>query len=161
MYTLDKQLEIEHFCLDNVAAMVEFLRVKYQIPDFDVRVKMDFSSRRNRSWGGRRNGKNFISLCLKNYLTMSEIGTKMNFVEYASFNDDIIIGGIYYTHWKKALSALIAHELAHAAQFSDVGGTIAAGNNYDSKDSRGHGIVWKKIYMGLRRNFVNFVEEFE
>lgn len=161
MYTLDKQLEIEHFCLDNVAAMVEFLRVKYQIPDFDVRVKMDFSSRRNRSWGGRRNGKNFISLSLKHYLTANENDLKMDFNEYSSFNGHGIIGGIFNKPWRNALLGLIAHELSHAAQFSDVGGTIAAGNNYDSKDSRGHGIVWKKIYMGLRLNFVNFVEEFE
>lgn len=158
MTTSEKQLEIEHFCLDTVTAMVEFLRVKYQIPDFDVRVKLDFSDRRNRSWGGRRNGRNFISLCLKNHLAASENSVKMNFVEYSTFNDDIIIGGIYYAHWKKALSALIGHELAHAAQFSAVGVNIAAGNNYDTKDAKGHGIVWKTIYSGLRSNFVNHID---
>lgn len=155
MTTSEKKLEIEHFCLDTVAAMRDFLRFKYMIPDFDVKVKLDFSDRRNRSWGGRRNGRNFISLCLKNHLSASENSVKMNFVEYATFNDDIIIGGIYYAHWKKAVSALIAHELAHAAQFSHVGASVAAGNNYDSNDSKGHGIVWKTIYASLRRVFVN------
>ena len=159
MTTLDKQLEIEHFCLNAIAEMVDFLRFKYDY-DFNVKVKLDFSNRRTRSWGGRRNGNNFISLSLKKYLTASENNRRVDFVEYATFNDHRTIGGIYYAHWKNALLGLIAHELAHAAQFSDVGVNVAAGNKYDSRDSRGHGVVWKKIYTGLRINFVNNVEPF-
>lgn len=146
--------EIEIFCLESVATMVDFIRVQYNNPDFDVKVRLDFSEYRTRSWGGRRNNRNFISLALNRFVYADK---PISFKEYSSFGYHPVIGDVNNVHWKKALLALIAHELAHAAQFSSVGTNVIAASNLTNKDQSGHGFVWKKIYQALRVNFVNDV----
>jgi len=152
-----KSREIEIFCLESVAKMTEYLRINYDNPDFDVRVRLDFSPYRTRSWGGQRNNRNFISLALNRYTIASLSDKPIDFKEYSSFSYHPIIGDVNNVHWKKALLALIAHELAHAAQFSDVGSNVVAASNLSNKDKSGHGFVWKKIYQSLRIYFVNTV----
>lgn len=110
-------------------------------------VKIDASPRRTRSWGGQRGRRPFISLAVRPHLN----GT---LVEYSSFRDDPEIGTVTGSV-EKALAALTVHELAHAIQYSGNKDAIA-GNSLEAKqDTGGHGVLWRKIYRALRKNFVN------
>lgn len=132
--------------------MVEHLRVKLDVPSWNPKLGISFSQHRRRSWGGIRHNRPFISMNLFGW-----IGFKRGeYREYASFKSDPVIGGIKNCTREQGLRGLVAHELAHAAQYSIITGIkgskcFAHGGSND----RGHGSLWKTIYRDLRVNFVN------
>ena len=146
---------VEVFALGTVNEMMRFIREEYNTPDFNVKVRLDFNPRRNRSWGGKRNGQNFISLAMTYLKTIQENHMAASFFEYASFANDPVIGSLHNVTWKKALAALIAHEIAHAAQYSEATTSVMAAHNLNNSHVPAHGLVWKIIYKTLRTKYVN------
>lgn len=147
---------VEIFALGTAQEMIRFVRAHYNAPDFNMKIRLDFSPRRTRSWGGRRNGVNFMSLALHRYAEAQKNHKAISFNEYSSFAYDKVIGSIFLVNWKHALAGLIAHELAHAVQFSDIQNTVAAAANLGQGEGRiAHGLVWKNIYRTLRETYVN------
>lgn len=134
--------------------MVPYIRNKLGDQKWFPKVTTSFSLRRTRSWGGVRNGKPFISLHLTNWLG-SLVGT---YHEYAQFRADPEIGEIDYCVRRQGIYALVAHELAHAAQWSLILGVTKGYNAeyaHGGLTDRGHGALWQEIYRDLRNNFVN------
>lgn len=148
--------EMRVFALESIRGILDYVRKEYNLPEFAVKVRLDFSPRRRCSWGGRRDGENFISLALYNHYDNKLRNFPASFKEYASFASDPIIGSVLYVDWKVALLALITHELSHAIQFSAIGENMIAANGLtQSEQAKPHGIIWKKIYRDLRIKFVN------
>ena len=141
--------------------MVSYVRVKYGCPNFDPIVQVTFAANRRFSRGGIRNGKAFFNIVAKRFLSAAQATGMMNEIEYKSFNNDPVIGGLYNVTWKKAAASLVAHELAHSVQY-DNGTKIGAKRVFgieeldDRNDIlRGHDWFWKRIYADLRIKFVN------
>lgn len=136
------------------AVMIPYIRSKLGDRKWFPKVTTSFSLYRTRSWGGVRDDKPFISLHLTNWLG-SLVGT---YHEYAQFKDDPEIGEIDYCERRQGIYALVAHELAHAAQWSLILG-VTKGYNVEyahgGLTDRGHGALWQEIYRDLRNNFVN------
>lgn len=108
-----------------------------------------------------RNGRSFINIVAKRFLSAAQGTGMMDEPEYKSFNLDSIIGGLYNITWKKALASLVAHELGHAVQYdkgTKVGAKRVLGvEELDDRNEilRGHDWFWKRIYGDLRTQFVN------
>ena len=70
-----------------------------------------------------------------------------------------MIGSLVNVHWKKSLSALVAHEIAHAIQFvaplQATDTLFASRHEVNCKELRGHKKLWRNIYKDLRIQFVN------
>lgn len=151
---------IVNFCKTTTETMTSYIREKYQVPKFTMKLTLDFSQRRTTSWGGIKKGSPFINLVLKRYVAYTSpecSDMKMSFDEYSNFNTDPVIGSISGT-WQTCLTALIAHEVAHAVQyFSRLDSSIKLPFTVkkDSKEEKGHGVLWKAIYSDLRIQFVN------
>ena len=143
---------LDQFVLNLSKQMIEFVRLEYNAPDFDVRIRCDYSPRRKCSWGGIRGGKNFISLALSKYQTAAQYNDPVTFNEYKHFAADPVIGTVT-ADWQKALAALIAHEMAHAVELGSIkqNAVSAHGLNQVGK----HGNLWKEIYRKFRLEFVN------
>lgn len=146
MYNLDS------FIFDLSKQMIEYIRVEYNAPNFDVRIRCDYSPHRKTSWGGIRNGKEFISLALNKYSIAAHYSDPVTFREYPSFADHSVIGSITGT-WQKALAALIAHEMAHAVELGSIKQNASAAHGITPFGK--HGALWKTIYRKLRIKFVN------
>jgi hypothetical protein len=149
------ELIVKSFAEQTIAKIVEYVRTTYS-PKFELETTLSFSDSRNRSWGGSRRGRPFISLSLCHYLPMSDSHT---FNEYKSFAASNVIGTVTGT-WQKCLTALIAHEIGHAVQHAvtsqNVREALAIGPN-DHADFKSHSDVWQRIYTDLRNKFVNDV----
>jgi hypothetical protein len=144
--------EIRSIIVDAFGEMVDHLRVKLDNPNWMPKLNISFSTHRRRSWGGVRNGRAFITMNV-----FSWVGFKRGtFHEYASFKHDPEIGGIDNCTRVKGLRCIVAHELAHAAQYSII---VGQGGDkcfaHGGFDDRGHGALWKQIYRDLRVNFCN------
>lgn len=146
---------IDKFVLETSAEMINFVRKEYGSPDFDVKVRCDHSPHRTRSWGGIRNGVNFISLALNKYSIKAHCNEPVTFFEYKSFSSDPVIGTLKEVYWKKALGALIAHEIAHAVTLGSIKQTAISAHGTDITEGGKHGLLWKKVYRKLRIIFVN------
>jgi hypothetical protein len=146
-----------------VAEMTKHIAEKYNGAGFVPMVRLDFGFHRTTSWGGtKRGGIPFVSLAVRKYLAGAvSSGMDWNFIEYKNFQNDPVIGSLKNVTWQEAVRCLVAHELAHAAQyFKPV--TIAAkaafgmsGMDGASKDAKGHNVLWRKIYSDLRITFIN------
>lgn len=150
---------ITSFVHHEVERQMEFIRKEYKAPKWEVKTKLAFEGKRTTSWGGNKRGVAYISLYLGKYVEfaskdfVSDAKHVANFKEYDSFKDDPVIGSIQGS-WQSCVAGWIAHELAHAIQYSFacesawkvIGVTLF---------SRGHGDFWKKIYKHLRENLVN------
>ena len=132
--------------------MVKHLRVRLDVPSWNPKLGISFSQHRRRSWGGVRRNSPFVSMNL-----FAWIGFRRGeFREYASFKHDPVIGGIKDCTREQGLRCLIAHELAHAAQYSIIVGIKGSKCfAHGGIDDRGHGALWKQIYRDLRVNFCN------
>ncbi len=144
---------IDQFVLNSVSEMIGYIREEYNTPEFDIKVRCDYSPHRRCSWGGRRNGVNFISLALNHYEKARVANTPITFNEYASFATNPVIGSVTKVEWSTALSALIAHEIAHAVSLGSIKEDVASAHG--SANTGKHGFLWKTIYRKLRVNFVN------
>ncbi len=146
-----------------VARMVEHAKTKYGIRgEFNLDVELKFNT--YKSWGGTHHGGvPFIQLGLLYYIPVIQTSGNYDFSEYPSFAFNKEIGSLGISHWTKALTALIAHEIAHAIQFSQtrlaVDVLFASNGVVKSSELRGHGKLWKGIYRDLRLQFVNNISE--
>ncbi len=143
---------LDKFVLTLAHRMIEYVRSEYNAPDFDVRIRCDYSTRRKCSWGGIRNGKNFISLALNGYHLASHYNDPVTFNEYKNFAADPVIGTVT-AKWQKALAALIAHEMAHAVELGSIKQNAVSAHGLTAIGK--HGSLWKEIYRKFRINFVN------
>lgn len=84
--------EMRVFALESIRGILDYVRKEYNLPEFAVKVRLDFSPRRRCSWGGRRDGENFISLALYKHYDNKLHNFPASFKEYASFASDPIIG---------------------------------------------------------------------
>lgn len=112
-------------------------------------VRISFSQHRNRSWGGRRHGRPFISLALRRFVGQD----KADFNEYPSFRHDSEIGSVQ-GNTIKAIKALVVHEMCHAIQYSAPAQAFATGGIV-TNDVKGHGTLWKTAYRLARNALVN------
>lgn len=112
-------------------------------------VRLSFSEHRNRSWGGRRNGRPFVSLALKRFVGKQDA----DFIEYPSFARDADIGTVH-GNTIKAVKALVVHEMCHAIQHTTPN-AIFANAGITTRDTRGHGNLWKSVYRLSRKALVN------
>lgn len=129
-----------------------FLKNGWVDSKWTVDVKTSFSGRRNRSWGGMKRGRSFISLALSGYMINSATKT---FPEYRSFAHDKEIG-TYVGSVANCLRALIIHEMCHAIQFT---GSAASAFKMKGEDTRGHGALWKTLYRQTRNTLLNYRNE--
>jgi hypothetical protein len=146
---------VDRFVLVTSAEMIDFIQKEYNAPDFDIKIRCDHSPRRTRSWGGIRRGVNFISLALNRYSIRMHYDEPMTFLEYPSFSNDPVIGTLSKVSWKKALSALIAHEISHAVTLGSLKQTAISAHGLDITEGGKHGLLWKNVYRKLRVLFVN------
>ena len=155
------QLEVDTFLRSTADEMVRYIRVKYDAPKFSPIIQTTYAPHRTTSRGGVRKGRAFINIVAKRFLAAAQGTGMMDELEYKSFNPSPVIGGMYNVTWKKALASLLAHELAHAAQYDSgtkVGAKRVLGvENLDDRNEilRGHDWFWKRIYADLRVQFVN------
>lgn len=133
--------------LETAEALDECLAVVRErwpaLGDFPLKVKLSFARSRTRSWGGWRDGKPFVSLCLDWLL---EMPLRREFREYASFADDPEIGS-FWGNWRECLRALVAHEVAHAV-CGALARTEQAAAWPDLRTAHGNG--WREVYRILR-----------
>lgn len=99
--------EMRVFALSSISSILAYVREEYNLPEFAVKVRLDFSPRRRCSWGGRRDGENFISLALYNHYDNKLRNFPASFKEYASFAYDPIIGSVLYVDWKVAFYLML------------------------------------------------------
>lgn len=147
---------VNNYAIQVSRIFTEFARERFNLPEtWTPVVRLDFNPRRKRSWGGRRivGGRGhpmvpFMSLVLSRYLG----GELTTFSEYKRFEKDPVIGTFEGKTWENALACLIAHEIAHAVQYTitdeelvkELGGR-----------KRGHGVFWQNIYAIFRKRFIN------
>ena len=155
-----------------VRAMTKFIREEFNVPDFAVNARYDFSSRRTRSRGGIKRapgGKimGYVSIQMNRYWRRDPFEA-VEYTEYSQIARHPTIGSRRMTA-RLAQDATIAHELAHAVEWYfqygcgleklKVAGDFAGGIQF-----RHHGRRWQYIYHVLREQFVNnsstFVETY-
>jgi|DEB0MinimDraft_6_1074348.scaffolds.fasta_scaffold05055_2 hypothetical protein len=116
--------------------------------------KFDWSARRRSSRGGwyPSQGGAGINLAMHHtcgaHLKNRRPEDPFRVYEYKSFDADPVIGGFITTSHEHYLAMVVAHEVAHAAQYF---------RKYAIKKSAGnpHGHIWKQIYRHLRETVVN------
>lgn len=138
--------------------MVNYIESTFQFK-LPLKVRLSFSTKRNRSWGGVtsdwQNPK--ISLALNKYKCRVWENDKCSFPEYASYAGDRHIGSLFNVTWQKATATLVAHELAHAIQWYVPNDVVCKVIGNIAND-RGHGEYFRAIYRHLRLNLINNVE---
>lgn len=149
---------VTNFVHSEVAKMQQYAETKYGLKGFQVDVEVKFNT--YKSWGGTHNGGiPFVQLGLQNIISAVQNDGTTDFPEYPSFAFDKVIGSLVDVHWTKVVSALIAHEIAHAIQYfgplNAVDVLFASKSEVTRLDLRGHKKLWKNIYKDLRIQFVN------
>jgi hypothetical protein len=149
--------ETEVMVREALREMVQHIRVKLNKPDWSCRLKLRFEGSKLRcSRGGLgRDMKPYISLALNTYRWGADFANQ-TFEEYKSFAWDRVIGSLRNVTKRTCVRAIVAHELAHAVQFTLMF-KMATASEYahGGVNDRGHGVLWKEIYRDLRINFVN------
>jgi hypothetical protein len=155
------QADLKTYLLEEIDEQVRFIREFFSV-EWDVEVAYTFAAGVHRSRGGYKNGKPYVKFALHRFLN----GTS-GFQEYASYNADLTIGGITTGHWESCIKVLVAHELAHAFQFSVMRSEqirVAYMSNVPEYHGHGdvvgqmragHGAGFKRIYRILRKH-VNY-----
>ena len=113
-----------------------------------VEAKLDWSKRRRCSRGGWRNGGPIISIAMSVAIPDENYDAPRRVYEYASFDNDRIIGGFFTNNLEHKLLHHLTHEVAHAAQYN---------HKYFHKMPRlkPHGEEFKMFYRELREVFLN------
>lgn len=136
----------------------------------DMQTEVVFNGRGERSRGGHKNQKPWISLKVAKLTTTPVVA----WPEYKSFNHFIGIGGFVTDDWTLYLDALVCHEMGHAIQYQLIlnamkdpnavrhtfmaRGRSKAGAGYRTPwgyTEGGHGTFFQNIYRKLRDRFVN------
>lgn len=113
-----------------------------------IEAKLDWSTRRRCSRGGWRNGGPIISIAMSVAIPDEEYTAPRRVYEYASFDNDPVIGGFFTNNIEHKLLHHLTHEIAHAAQYN---------HKHHHKMSRikPHGKEFKMFYQELRQVFLN------
>lgn len=155
MYDTVPKDHIQNYVFGVSKIMVDFSQKTFNLSkDFTLMIRCDFGENRFQARGGNKYFPKmkeyfpFISLSLFRFTNPR----CTRFVEYESFAKDPTIGTFCGNSWEKALNALLAHEIAHAIQYSIKDNEII---EMLGGYSIGHGVFWKNIYTLLRVNFVN------
>ena len=122
-------------------------------PTWKPQVKISFSLKRKRSWGGSRYGVPFVSLALNRFVGRD----RASLYEYRSFAADPVIGSVL-NDTERAVRALVMHEMCHAVQYSggpEVRRQMAAQSAADVNSHVGHGAVWKNLYRATRSELMD------
>ncbi|MDK9789893.1 hypothetical protein [Vibrio sp. D431a] len=144
----------------------EYVRASFKLfPDLPSslaglrEVKYTTAPSITRSSGGISGGNPYMKFALSRIMIeLDDQGTDLIFHEYDSFKDDDVIGSIGGSI-EVYLSALVAHELAHAIQY-----TLWINNMFDQPTwnglktidmTEGHGEGWRYIYGVLRKTITN------
>lgn len=109
--------------------------------------KLDWSEKRTHSRGGYYVDGPGISIGMYWCTRTHAEGEIQRVFEYASFDKDRFIGGIYTRDKYDKLRLTILHEIAHALQYYSY-----RINRFRCKP---HGTVWKNFYLRLRNQFLN------
>lgn len=122
-----------------------------------IKLSVTWSSARRFSYGGYREGSPFVSLSLKD---VRELGV-LKFIEYKSLQKSTVIGS-FRGPWPVYLAGLVAHELAHAVQFTQQYQPGMQLNGLSEKSLlKTHGTGWQEIYRHLRQSWVNTMPGYE
>lgn len=154
---------VNTFALAVAAKMETYVQTQYNVPDFKLKVILSYGERRRISRGGSRGGKPYINIVCKRFAASLDAGELTDFHEYNHISNDPVIGNLKGVSWETALTALIAHEVAHAVQFFPLTKRSAMDMlGVDSLDGRNsilekHNWFWQRIYADLRTKFVNGV----
>ena len=117
--------------------------------DVHIDVRTDWSTRRTRSNGGcTRDGKASISIA------MIRATVPFDVIEYSRFNHDDTIGYFETDCSKEHLKVTVAHEVAHAIQYTIKNRQLKRGND-TWKNIKPHGYEFKMIYHVLREQYCN------
>lgn len=146
-----KKSEVEKTAKEFAYGISSFIRQNY-FSDYMLEViRFDWNPRRKSSRGGIYAKGPGINIAMRPEFLKQSSDVK-RFYEYRSYDASQIIGGFYYTDPQLKLKTIIAHEMAHTAQFVEY-----IKLNYRCKP---HGPVFKKYYKDLRLNFINpYIEE--
>lgn len=131
----------------------EFIAASYGVKVEPKNIRLSFSSRRRRSWGGQGRHGMHISLALSSYLRGSTM-----FSEYSFIEADPVIGTVRSESWHEPVRALYLHEVAHAIEHAVKPVLSASALKTDirtvmtGREPRGHGMPWRTIYRNLRSN---------
>lgn len=124
-------------------------------------LKVSWSMSRAASRGGVRNKRGWVSLAISNL--KDEVGVYL-FTEYFHIGDSPQIGSCH-GGWRIYLAALVAHEVAHAAQHASLPGYAAHPvglKEFSVGDmKKAHGFGWQEIYRYLRVNWVNKLDGYQ
>ena len=156
--------EVVDFCNDVADKMIAALGKEFGYANPKVKRRYLTNLRYNHSHGGSYRGKMGISIVLITPILAAGRQTYVNFPEYDHIKNDPEIGMMNGITWKQYCAALIAHELAHAFQYSNKDTAVkfsakySTATSYKSKDGFCHGEVWQSIYRFLRVNYVNNVD---
>ena len=117
------------------------------------RLSIDWSIKRRCSRGGWYKSVGGPGISIAMHTTCkSTNGQVLRWYEYSSFDNNPVIGGFYYTDPCYALQGIVAHEMAHAAQYHCYYTT-------NQKRDKPHGKLFKYYYQALREEFVNPIIE--
>jgi len=115
--------------------------------DFELHhCRLDWSPRRSAHRGGWYSSGPGINLAM--WLLVRDRGEVYRMYEYASFDDNAVIGGFYAKDANLALGMIVCHEVAHAVQFYK---KKVLNQSIDAP----HGKSFKLPYAQLRKTVFN------
>ena len=132
---------------------VDFCKKYFKLVKWNPICSYTFAKHRKRSEAGRdANSNPFVSLVLHTFEN-----PVFGFLEYSRYSKNKIIGSIVSTDWKVCVSSLMAHELAHAIQYTWHKPFHKKENSLHPLSEYGtaHGVLFQKIYTILRLNLIN------
>lgn len=140
------KLEVERQAKAFAYEISAYIRSKYFSDYLLEVVRLDWNPKRRSSRGGIYAKGPGINIAMKSEFLLDKVPVN-RFYEYASYNNNTIIGGFYYTKPLLKLKTIVAHEMAHTAQFYE----------YKKLDYRckPHGPTFKKFYKDFRLQFIN------
>ena len=137
---------LEKVATGTAEEVCSFLQKKY--PEFTMNVKLDWSTRRKKHKGGLYTTGPGINMAMIFFGWDFESKNKIfTFKEYASYNNDPVIGGFVCEDPLLILKATVVHECSHALQHW-------LGKKHGVKFAP-HGVEFKSIYSKLRKQFIN------
>lgn len=158
-----KYKEMIDFLYKMQASMVLYSKEKY---NKQINPQINVSLANSKSCSRYKNYDFSIDYNIRHYtkpfLYRDDIDSdRFMFTEYKHIEQDPVIGSIK-GNWKTIITALVAHEFAHALDYSvDAWPHLtkpegfSAYNPKTNREKRGHGESWQLIYRDLREKFVN------
>ena len=149
-----KEQDIKEHAKNLVDYMTKFLRTRFNSPHFNLgKCIISTNKKRKRSWGGVRvydgRFKGYINLSLHPFVRNK---STYHFVEYNQYADRQDIGTVEGS-WRKCVTALVAHEMAHAFTMLNNDVCVHGSFKATATDEEGHGAQWQYVYCTLREHF--------